>query len=190
MSSSKIRPSELSTNVSFRSVAIGLALVLLVVVLAMESQPFAWQATTSFSIPVSPSVESTIVTKEERLVLLVLWRGAAHWYSSGGHRSANSGFGRDGTVHVTLQYGDVDADLLFNPVSHTAVIQGRTYPVAGNTNVLLIDGVGSTRGGQLIKTLFLDQGDTNADLRRGEFGAAVSSLTRSGGFSAMRCFPE
>jgi hypothetical protein len=137
------------------------------VMLAMESQPFAWQATTSSSIPASPSVVSTIVTKEERLVLLVLWRGAARWYSSGAHRSANSGIGQDGTVYVTLQYGDVDADLLFDPVSQTAVIQDRTYPVAGNTNVLLIDGVGSKRGGQLIKTLFLDQGDTNANLRRG-----------------------
>ena len=100
-------------------------------------------------------------------MLLVLWRGAARWYSSGGHRSENSGFGSNGTVHITLQYGDVDADLLFNPVSHTAVIQDRTYPVAGNTNVLLIDGVGSKRGGQLVKTLLLDQGDTNTDLRRG-----------------------
>lgn len=178
------------SKVAFRSVAFGLTVVFMIVVVAMETRPFALQATTSFSIPVSPSVVSTIVTKEDRLVLLVLWRGEVRWYSSGGHRSANSGSGQDGTVHVTLQYGDIDADLLFNPVSHTAVIQGRKYPVAANTNVLLVDGVASKRGGETVKALFLEKGDANTDLRRGSLAPLFRRSKEVVDFLQCDAFPN
>ena len=62
------------------------------------------QVTTVFSIPVSPSVVATVATRDEELVLLVLWRGSARWYATGSHRGGNSGFAQDGTLRVSLQY--------------------------------------------------------------------------------------
>src|SRR5262245_52336093 len=91
------------------------AIVLLVVMLSIESQPFGMQRTSSYSIPISPTVVTTIIGRDQRLLLLVLWRGPVRWYSTGNHRRASAGAGQDGTVHATLQYGDVDADLVFNP---------------------------------------------------------------------------
>jgi len=120
-----------------------------------------------FSIPVSPTVVSTIATKDERLVLLALWRGAAHWYSSGSGLRQSGGIGQNGTINVSLQYGDIGVDLSFDPTAHTAVVQGRTNRIPANANVLLIDGVGPGGNGRLVKAFFFDSGDANPDLRLG-----------------------
>ena len=119
-----------------------------------------------FSIPVSPTVVSTIAMQDERLVLLALWRGAARWHSLSGHRRESGGFGRD-AINVSLEYGDITADLSFDLARHTAVVQGRTNSVPANANVLLIDGVGPGGSGRLVKAFFLESGDANPDLRLG-----------------------
>jgi hypothetical protein len=182
----------MTTNTSFEFGTTGRlwTLVLLGFLLSVESQPFGLPSTAAYSIPVSPSVVTTIVTKDERLVLLVLWRGAVRWYSSGKSRRENSGFGQDGTIHVTLQYGDVDADLLFDPASHTTVIQGRKYPVAANANVLLIDGIGPKGGAPFVKALFFDPGDANTDLRRGSLAPLFRRSQELVDFLRCDAFPN
>ena len=57
-------------------------------------------------------------------------------------------------------------------------------------NVLLIDGVGSTRGGQLVKTVFLDQGDTNTDLRRGSLAPLFRRSQEVVDFLQCDAFPS
>ena len=131
-----------------------------------------------FSIPVSPTVVSTIATKDERLVLLALWRGAARWHSSVGGLRQSGGIGQNGTINVSLQYGDIGVDLSFDPSTHTAVVQGRTNRIPANANALLIDGVGRGGSGRLVKAFFLDSGDANPDLRLG-FGSLASLFGRS-----------
>jgi hypothetical protein len=131
-----------------------------------------------FSIPVSPTVVSTIATKDERLVLLALWRGAARWHSSGSGRKESGGVGQNGSINVSLQYGDIGADLSFDPTAHTAIVQGRTNRVPANANVLLIDGIGPGGSGRLVKAFFFDAGDANPDFRLG-FGSLASLFGRS-----------
>jgi hypothetical protein len=133
---------------------------------------------TMFSIPVSPTVVSTIATKDGRLVLLALWRGVARWHSSGSGRKESGGVGQNGSINVSLQYGDISADLSFDPTTHTAIVQGRTNRLPENANVLLIDGVGRGGSGRLVKAFFLDSGDANPDIRLG-FGGLVSLFGRS-----------
>src|SRR5262245_19608722 len=151
-----------------RSAAAGIfALVLASVPLQRVGSPNSFPANNLFSIPVSPTVVSTIARRDEQLVLLALWRGAARWHSSGGHRHESGGIGQDGRINVLLEFGDTSVDLSFDPNAHTAVIQGRTNRIPSNANVLLIDGVGQGGKGQLVKAFYFDPGDANTALRAG-----------------------
>ncbi len=167
--------------------------VLLVILLCAAPHAFGGQnrlpRSTSFSIPVSPSVVSTIATTDERLVPLVLWRGAERWYSSGQQRASGGG-GQDGTIHVSLEYGDITEDLLFDPRTHTAIVQGRTNPVPSNANVLLIDGVGRGGSGRLVKAFFFDPRDANTDIRRGSLAPLFARSPEIVAFLQCNAFPE
>ena len=69
--------------------------------------------TRMFSVPVSPSVVASIANRDGDLAMLALWRGSPRWYGSGTALSSSSGGGQDGALHVSVQYGSVSLNLLF-----------------------------------------------------------------------------
>lgn len=167
--------------------------LLLVAILLAAPRPLFCQrgsATTTYSIPLSPSVVGTVATRGERLVLLALWRGPARWYSGGSHRSASGGGAQDGTLRVSLQYGDVSADLHFDPAAHTATVQGQSNALPPNANVLLIDGIGRGGSGQLVKAFHLDPADANLDLRRGSLAPLLARSPEIVAFLQCDAFPD
>jgi hypothetical protein len=121
------------------------------------------------SIPVSPSVVATAATTEGQLVVLVLWRGAARWYMSG-PRHEQAGGDQNGKLHVSLQYGERQIDLSFDPGAGTAIVQGKTVKVSPKTNVLLVDGVDTPTRGSLSTALSIDATGVDLNPRGGMAG--------------------
>lgn len=182
----------LSKGLRVSASAVRPAFILLTILLAVQ-RPLLSQggaATTSYSIPVSPSVVATVVLRDEQLVMLVLWRGSARWYSTGSHRGGNSGFAQDGTVRVSLQYGDVSADLSLDPAAHTATVQGRANSIPSKANALLIDGIGRGRSGQLVKAFYFDPADANLDLRRGSLAPLLARSREIVAYLQCDAFPD
>lgn len=130
------------------------------------------------SLPVSLSVVATGATRDGRLVLLVLWRGAPRWYSSGNRRSAHGGGDQKGGINTTLQYGDVQVAVSFDPATNSAAINGKTMTVPAGTNVFLVDGVDTRSGGALTKALRIDDADVDLHPRLG-FSGWTQVLRRS-----------
>ena len=58
-----------------------------------------------FSLPASDSVFATIATSEERLLLLVLWRGSPRWYST---NKSSQGGGSGTTFSSTVAFDGGD----------------------------------------------------------------------------------
>lgn len=148
--------------------------VLALSVLALMADPPTAQApaglppTSIMSVPVSPSVYATGVTREAELVLLVLWRGAPGWYRfSPGQTSEGSGGRADGRVTAWLVRGAHSAEVVFDPATLTATVQGQTTSLPPGTNVLLVDNVDRPDGGGLVKALSIDPANVDLDPRRG-----------------------
>ncbi|HSC29318.1 MAG TPA: hypothetical protein VLD67_18725 [Vicinamibacterales bacterium] len=126
---------------------------------------------------------ATIVWAESELVLLVLWRGEREWHSTGPRRE--SGGGRNGMITATLQYGDLNLDLQFDPADAHATVQGRKVPVAARSNVLLVDGVDSRTGFSSVKALTLDSRGANLDPRKGSLAPLLGRSSEVVSF--LRC---
>ena len=98
----------------------------------------------------SPAVVATWTFHQDetgaaQLDLLVLWRGSPGWFTRGGGGGGGGGSGsrgRDDRVVLTMQirYGDVDLELVFDPVARMAQLDERQIPL-GDANVILIDAV-------------------------------------------------
>ncbi len=95
----------------------------------------------------SPTVVATWIFHQDetgaaQLDLLVLWRGSPGWFTRGGGGGGSGSRGRDDTVVLTMriQYGDVDLELVFDPVARMAQLDERQIPL-GDANVILIDAV-------------------------------------------------
>lgn len=145
-----------------------LALLLSLLLLALSATGFAHftMSTTALTINASPSVLSTVVTNENGLELLVLWRGTTGWFLSAGHRTEHYG-GGNGQVTLALHYARVKLDLSFQPATRAARLQGKSLVLPPDVNVLLIDGVDSAAGPTLSQAIVLDGRKDNVDPRRG-----------------------
>ena len=88
------------------------------------------------------------------LDLLVLWRGLPGWYMRDGPRGSSGG-GGSGRSHLTLKYGGLFLQVLFDGPARIAEIEDRKIPL-NDDNVLLVDDVDSASGPKVVKTLRVD----------------------------------
>ncbi len=92
--------------------------------------------------------------------------------------SSSGGGGQDGTLSVSLRYGSVDVNLLFQPVMQRLTVNGTSASVPEGANVFLIDGADQPGGSKLIKAIYVDAAGANLELRYGLKGL-VPLLSRS-----------
>jgi hypothetical protein len=129
-----------------------------------------WAATDEITVPVSPSVNATVVRSDEGLALLVLWRGSPGWRSRTTGRRSQSVSGRAGVYSVAFDYGSTAYSLTYDAAAHTATLQGKSMTVPAGTNVLLVDDVDTNAGPKVAGALILDSGNANLDPRYGSLG--------------------
>jgi hypothetical protein len=125
---------------------------------------------TSSSLPVSPSVMATVMTRvaqdgKGELELLVLWRGRPGWMRSGGGDSSwASGSGGGGSMgggampatrSAWLTQGGVRLEVRFEPQSRKLWIQDRDVAL-NDDNAVLVDEVDSPNGPRVARTLRID----------------------------------
>jgi hypothetical protein len=96
-------------------------------------------ATRIVSSGASATVLSTLVSRGERLVVLVLWRGAPGWLARGGRASTQAG-GSEQHTWAQLARGEVTVDLEIDHTTGLARLRGRHISV-GDNNVVLVDRV-------------------------------------------------
>ena len=116
-------------------------------------------ATASATQPVSSVVVVTWVTRYghdglHTLELLVVWRGQPGWFTRVGPRTSSGG-GSGSSFHSTSQFGDVELQLALDSSAHTAKIQGQSIDL-GESNVVLVDGVGSADRVRVVAKLRVD----------------------------------
>jgi hypothetical protein len=131
--------------------------------------------------PVSPSVMATDMCLMSEagvgtLELLVLWRGSPGWFrksgggasGGGGTSGASMGGGPSPMVRTAwVSQGGVNLMLRLDPVARIAWIQDKEI-VLNDANVVLVDGVDSPGGPQIVRTLRIDPAfDTATDLPPG-----------------------
>lgn len=131
----------------------------------MFSQALVGAGSTSTTGPVSPSVmvsEMCVVDANGSgmLELLVLWRGSPGWFrKDNGGRSGGGGNMGGGPSPVTrsewISQGGVNLSVRFDPATRKAWIQD-TEIVLDDANVVLVDGVDSPAGPQVVRTLRID----------------------------------
>lgn len=132
-----------------------------VIAIASMASPFAQQAPPAGAIvaqtrPVSPSVLATLFSRDGKIELVVLWRGGPGWFGAGDHAGSSGGSGANGAFTTRLDYGGIKLALIYNGHTRTATVQGRTVPLADNTNVILVDGVDAADGPTSIEPAVLD----------------------------------
>jgi hypothetical protein len=91
----------------------------------------------------------------DTLDLLVLWRGSPGWFLRGGPQGGSSGGSGTGRRHLTLKYGGLFLQVLFDGPARLAEIEDRKIPL-NDDNVLLVDDVDSAGGPKVVKTLRVD----------------------------------
>ncbi len=96
-------------------------------------------ATRVVSSGASLTVLSTLVSRGERLVVLVLWRGAPGWLARAGRASTQAG-GSERQTWAQLTRGDVTVDLDIDHATGLARLRGQQLSV-GDNNVVLVDRV-------------------------------------------------
>lgn len=93
--------------------------------------------------PVSPSVLASVITRttqgNERLELVVLWRGEPKWYLA--KPGSRSGGEAKGVYVENHRYGNVVLDLAFDASAQTVSVLGHNVDVSRNARALLVDGV-------------------------------------------------
>lgn len=136
----------------------------------MLSQVPPGVGSTASSLPVSPSVMATVMSRVApdgtgELELLVLWRGRPGWMKSGGGDSSwASGSGGGGSMGgnampatraAWLTQGGVRLEVRFEPQSRKLWIQDREVAL-NDDNAVLVDDVDSANGPHVIRTLRID----------------------------------
>jgi hypothetical protein len=96
------------------------------------------------------------------LELLILWRGSPGWFRKGG--GGASGGGQGGTMSggaspmirsEWVSEGGVNLTVRFDPGARKAWIQDKEIAL-GRANVILVDGVDSSAGPQVVRMLEID----------------------------------
>jgi hypothetical protein len=138
----------------------------------MGTQPLGLAGSTGGTAPVSPSVLATDMCVVDAagngtLELLVLWRGTPGWFQkSAGGASGGSGGGSAGSVmggggpapmirSSWISQGGVNLTVRFDPSTRKAWIQDNEITLE-NANVILVDGVDSLAGPQVVRMLRID----------------------------------
>ena len=119
----------------------------------------------SGTAPVSPSVMATQMASVDAagrgtLQLLVLWRGSPGWFIKGGgasqwRRRIQADPGRARSYSHWISQGGVNLSLRFDPAARKVWIQD-TEIALDDANVMLVDGVDSPAGPQVVRTLRID----------------------------------
>jgi hypothetical protein len=109
---------------------------------------------------VSPAVLGTYFARREAsggnvLQLLILWRGSPGWHLRGGGQRSGGGGDASGRLRSWITLGDVTLDAVFDGVARFCEIDDTRVPL-GDHNVVLVDGVDSTSGPKVIKTMKID----------------------------------
>lgn len=131
----------------------------------MVAQPFPGGGSNSGTAPVSPSVMATELGSVDAvgrgtLQLLILWRGTSGWFLRGGGGSSSGGGGSmaPGSSMIFshwISQGGVNLTLRFDPAVRKVWIQDREVAL-DDANVVLVDGVDSPAGPQVVRTLRID----------------------------------
>ena len=134
----------------------------------MLAQVLSVAGSTGGTAPVSPSVMATdmcVVDAAGRgtLELLILWRGSSGWFrksdggaSSGGGQSGSMAGGPSPMIRSEwVSQGGVSLSVRFDPSARKAWIQDREIALE-DANVVLVDGVDSPEGPQVVRTLRID----------------------------------
>lgn len=128
-----------------------------------------------FSLPASDSVFATIATSEERLLLLVLWRGSPRWYST---NKGSQGGGSGTTFSSTVSFEGGQVGVSFDTATRKALVQGKAVSMRPDKNVILVDGVDGARGGRVVRTLAIDTTGLKVGISNG-FPGLVPIFSRS-----------
>ena len=130
----------------------------------MFAQPFPGGGSNSGTAPVSPSVMATemaVVDASGRgtLQLLILWRGSPGWFRQGGGSGAGGSIGPGQSMIRSewISQGGVNLTVRFDPAARKVWIQD-TEIALEDANVVLVDGVDSPAGPQVVRTLRIDPG--------------------------------
>ena len=131
----------------------------------MVAQPFPGGGSNSGTAPVSPSVMATELGSVDAagrgtLQLLILWRGTPGWFMRGGGGSSSGGGGSmaPGSSMIFshwISQGGVNLTVRFDPAVRKVWIQDREIAL-DDANVVLVDGVDSPAGLQIMRTLRID----------------------------------
>jgi hypothetical protein len=131
----------------------------------MVAQPFPGGGSNSGTAPVSPSVMATELGSVDQagrgtLQLLILWRGTPGWFLRGGGGSSSGGGGSmapgSGMIFSHwISQGGVNLTVRFDPAVRKVWIQDREVGL-DDANVVLVDGVDSPAGPQVVRTLRID----------------------------------
>jgi len=131
----------------------------------MVAQPFSGGGSNSGTAPVSPSVMATELCSVDAagrgtLQLLILWRGTPGWFMRGGGGSSSGGGGSmaPGSSMIFshwISQGGVNLTVRFDPAVRKVWIQDREIAL-DDANVVLVDGVDSPAGAQIVRTLRID----------------------------------
>jgi hypothetical protein len=135
------------------------------------AQPFGLAGSTGGTGPVSPSVLFTEMSRVDAagrgtLELLVLWRGTPGWFRKGSGGASGRGGGSAGSVmggggptpmirSEWISQGGANLSVRFDPAAHKAWIQDKEIEL-GDANVILVDGVDSSLGPQVVRMLRID----------------------------------
>jgi hypothetical protein len=125
------------------------------------------QPTSVETNPVSDSVLATIVTQNDSLALMVLWRGSHHWFLKGSSHGASGGGGQNGVVSASLQFGGRTLDLTFDKPRRQLSIQGKSQPISDDSNVVLVDETDAASGPRVVKMLSIPAEARAVDPRQG-----------------------
>jgi hypothetical protein len=134
----------------------------------MFAQPFPGTGSTGGTAPVSPSVIATEMSAVDQngrrtLELLILWRGTPGWHLKGTGGASGSGGSMGGSMGGNpgmvrsdwISQGGVNLAVRFDPAARKAWIQEKEIDL-GDANVVLVDGVDSPVGPQVVRTLRID----------------------------------
>lgn len=108
---------------------------------------------------VSPTVLATWIKRvgpdNERVDVIVLWRGEPGWHLKGNRRGSWSSATRD-THDTSISYGGLNLEMSYNRKRQVITIGRREVDLKPNLNVVLVDPVGTDPARFKIETLAVE----------------------------------